>query len=109
MIDIPAKPKGRPPILLDLDGKLIKFLKAVRVKGGVVNIHVVRAAAKARIESNGSSSQQPQNLGMPRSCRSWVQSLYCCMGYTKRAGTTGQPPVPQGLYNECRQDFSTRY
>ena len=41
VIQIATKPKGRPPILLDLDEKLIKFLKAVRAKGGVVNIHIV--------------------------------------------------------------------
>ena len=41
VVEIIAKPKGRPPILLDLDEKLIKFLKAIRAKGGVVNVHVV--------------------------------------------------------------------
>ena len=41
VVEIIAKPKGRPPILLDLDEKLIKFLKAIRAKGGVVNAHVV--------------------------------------------------------------------
>ena len=39
---LPKKPRGRPPILLDLDEKLIKFLRAIRTKGGVINIHVVR-------------------------------------------------------------------
>ena len=24
------------------------------------------------------------------------------MGYTKRMGTTARPPVPKGLYDECR-------
>ena len=24
------------------------------------------------------------------------------MGYTRRMGTTARPPVPQGLYDECR-------
>ena len=44
VVEIAAKPKGCPPILLDLDEKMLKFLKAIRSKGGVVNIHVVRAA-----------------------------------------------------------------
>ena len=70
---IPAKPKGHPLLLLDLDERLIKFLKAVRTKGSVVNIHVVRAAAKALIASNPSSSKHLQNSSMPRS---WVQSLW---------------------------------
>ena len=100
-MQIPAKPKGRPPILLDLDEKLIKFLKAIRVKGGVVNIYIFRAAAKALIE-NSPSSQHLRNFTMPRS---WVQSLYRRMGYSRRAGTTARPPVPQGLYDECRRDF----
>ena len=54
VIQIPTKPKGRPPIL-DLDEKLIKFLKAVRAKGGVVNAHIVRAAVTALIEKSSSS------------------------------------------------------
>ena len=27
------------------------------------------------------------------------------MGYTRRASTTARPPVPQGLYEECRREF----
>ena len=39
----PSKVCGRPPILMELDGKLIRFLKGIRGRGGVINIHVVRA------------------------------------------------------------------
>jgi len=77
------------------------FLRAVRTKGGVVNIHVVRASAKALIESNPSMVSL-QHFNMPRS---WVTSLYRRMGFVKRAGTTTRPPVPQGLYDECRRDY----
>ncbi len=99
---IAAKPKGRPPLLLDLDERLVTYLKAVRVKGGVVNIHVVRAVAKALITSNPSLSKHLLNFEFQRS---WVQSLYRRMGYTRRAATTGRPPIPQGLYDECRREF----
>ena len=34
-----------------------------------------------------------------------VQPLYRRMGYVKRTGTTTRPPVPQGLYDECRRVF----
>ena len=44
---ITARPRGRPPILLELDGKLLQYLKALRSKGGVVNIHVVRAVTSS--------------------------------------------------------------
>lgn len=100
--EIVPKPRGRPPILLELDKKLVKFLTAIRAKGGVVNIHVVRATAAALIKTNPTSSQHLHNFRMPRS---WVQSLYKRMGLTKRAGTTSRPPVPQGLYDECRLEY----
>jgi len=91
--EILDRPRGRPPILLELDEKLMTFLQAVRTKGGVVNIHVVRASAKALIESNPSMVSL-QHFNMPRN---WVTSLYRRMGFVKRAGTTTRPPVPHGF------------
>ena len=102
VVEIPHKPRGRPPILLELDVKLIRFLRAVRNRGGVVNIHVVRASAKALIDSNPLMASHLQNFNMPRS---WVTSVYRRMGYTRRAGTTARPAVPQGLYDESRRDY----
>ena len=99
---LPNNVRGRPPILLELDGKLIKYLKTVRAKGGVVNIHVVRATAQALIVSNPALTQCLSRFEMPRS---WVQSIYRRMGYNRRAGTTSRPPVPEGIYNECRREF----
>ena len=37
--------------------------------------------------------------------RTWVQSIYRRMGYTRRAATTSPPPVPQEIYDECRHEF----
>lgn len=54
---LPCRPKGRPPLLLGLDNKLINYLRAIRNKGGIVNIHVVRATAEALIKSNPSLAQ----------------------------------------------------
>ena len=101
---LPVQPRGRPPppILLDLDGKLIQFLHALRAKGGVVNIHVVRATAEALICSNPSLKEHFHKFDMP--C-SWVQSIYRRMGVARRLGTTGRPPVPRGIYMECRLEF----
>lgn len=42
---LPVKKRGRPQLLLDLDSKLLHVLRAIRNKGGVLNIHVVRATA----------------------------------------------------------------
>ena len=60
---------------------------------------MVRATTLALIASNPSTSQHLNNFDMPRS---WVQSVYHRMGFTKRMGTTSQPHVPKGLYDESR-------
>lgn len=44
--------------------------------------------------------------------RSWVVSVYRRLGFVQRAGTTGRPPVPYGLYAESSvmylQDISEK-
>ena len=89
------------PVLMDLDNKLLTFLKGIRSRGGVINVHVVRGVTHALITSNPAMTHL-NNFDMPRS---WVHS--CCnrMGYTVRAGTTSRPPVPYGLYTENRYTF----
>ena len=101
---ITPQPRGRPPILLEVDAKLIQLLRAIRAKGGVVNIHVVRATTKALIESNPSTTSQLSKFKMPRS---WVHSLYRRIGFSCRTGTTTRPPVPKGLYDACKRDYHT--
>ena len=44
--------RGRLPILVDLDQKLISLLKSIRNRGGVVNFSVLKALALALIERN---------------------------------------------------------
>ena len=78
------------------------MLRAIRVKGGVINIHVFRAITKTLITSNPSTSMNFQNFSMPRS---WVQSIYNQMGLTYRIRTTARPPVPKELYDECRLTY----
>ena len=103
VIEILTRPRGRPPLLLEVDAKLLSLLKAIRSKGGVINIHVVRAAAKALIDTaDERMSRQLSNIDLPRS---WVQSVYRRMGMKRRMATTSRPPVPQGLYDECRNQY----
>ena len=100
--NITPQPRGQPPILLELDTKLIKLLLTIRTKGGVVNIHVVRATAKALIESNPVAGSHLAKFKMPRS---WVHSIYRQMGFSRRTGTSAWPPVPQGLFDACKRDY----
>ena len=37
--------------------------------------------------------------------RSWIQSIYKRCNFSRRAGTTSKPPVPRGLYEECKLSF----
>ena len=104
----PTKPRGRPPLLLEHDTKLLHFLQCLRVRRGAINIHVVRAIGRALIDSNPSLAQLSR-FEMPRS---WVVSVYRRLGFVQRAGTTGRPPVSRELYAESRlmylQDISEK-
>ena len=66
VLSLPSKVCGRPPILMELDAKLIRFLKGIHGRGGVINIHVVRAVTQALIECNTSLTHLA-NFDMPRS------------------------------------------
>ena len=49
---LPVKNRGRPPLMLELDYKLIKILWAIRSKGGMVNTHVIHATSNVLFKSN---------------------------------------------------------
>ena len=51
---ITIQPRGRPPLLLELDEKLLQYmyLRALRSRGEVVNIAIVKTSALALKESN---------------------------------------------------------
>ena len=66
VLSLPSKVRGRPPILMELDGKLMRFLKGIRGRGGVINIHVVRAVTQALIDCNTSLTHLA-NFDMPHS------------------------------------------
>ena len=103
MTSIPEDTRGRPPILLDLDKKLITLLKSIRNRGGVVNFSVVKASALALIKSNPT-----KDFGGLEPTSSWVRSVYRrCKKFSRRAGTTTKPPVPLGIFEECKLTFLT--
>ena len=97
-------PRGRPSLLLELDCKLISFVKNLRARGGVVNGSVISAAAKGLIRSNPSLHQRYNSF---EPTRGWIQSIYRRCNFSRRAGTTTRPPVPRGMYEECKLSFLT--
>ena len=90
--EISSKPWGHlhVPLLLKVDTRLIVFLNTVQKRRGVVNCHVVRAAAKALIESAESGTVR-QNLNKIDLPHTWVQSIYRCMKFNRRIATTSRP------------------
>ena len=99
---IPHGTRGRPPIVLDLDQKLISLLKSIRNRGGVVNFSVVKVSALASIKSNPAKDFRGFE---PTS--TWVRAIYRRYNFSRRAGTTTRPPVPLGIYEECKLTFLT--
>ena len=80
---IPHGTRGRLPILLDLDQKLISLLKSIRNRGGVVNFSVVKASALALIKSDPAKDFrgfEPTSM--------WVRAIYRRRNFSRRAGTT---------------------
>ena len=94
--------RGRPPILLDLDQKLISLLKSIQNRGGVVNFSVVKASALALIKRNPA-----KNFRGCEPTSTWDRSIYRRCNFSRRAGTTTRPPVPLGIYEECKLNFLT--
>ena len=95
---ITPQPRGWSPILLELDIKLTKLLLAIRTKGVVVNIHVVRATAKACNPVAGSylANLKYPVLGYILSIDEWdsVAELASQLGYL----------FPKGLFDACKRD-----
>ncbi|KAL9954832.1 hypothetical protein ACROYT_G042413 [Oculina patagonica] len=90
--------------LFELDCKLISFVKNLRARGEVVNGSVISAAAKGLIRSNPSLHQRYNSF---EPTRGWIQSIYRRCNFSRRAGTTTRPPVPRGMYEECKLSFLT--
>ncbi len=65
-------------------------------------LFVVRATTEALLKSNPTLMPHFSTMEM---LRSWVQLIYRRMGLCRRLGTTGRPPVPRGMYEECRLDY----
>lgn len=61
---------------------------------------MVRGTARALLEATGTPYLNSIELS-----HSWVESVYRHLGFVKRMATTSRPPIPKGLYEECRDQF----
>ena len=67
-----------------------------------MNGSVVSATAKALISSNPSMRDKYLSF---TSTRGWTQSIYRRCNFSRRAGTTTKPPVPRGVYEDCKLTY----
>ena len=100
--EISSKPRGCPPLLLEVDTKLIVFLNAVWKRGGVVNCHVVCATAKALIESAESGTVK-QNLSQIDLPRTWLSPFT----YARNLTEEWQLRLDPLYYGDCTMDVET--
>lgn len=93
---IPGDTRGWPPILCDLDSKLISLLTGIRSRGGAVNFCVVKATVMALVDSN---KTQYRRFEPTVTCVN--KSTYRRCKFTRSAGTTSRPSFPRGMFEEC--------
>lgn len=66
-----------------------------------MNSNIVRGTTRALLEAASSTSPL---ISFELSC-SWVNSVYRHLDFVRRMATTSRPPIPKGLYEECRIQF----
>lgn len=71
VLAIPCDTRGRPPIRLELDSKLISLLQSIRSRYGVINYSVVKATALALDNSNPMTNLTGFEAKVP-----WAKSIY---------------------------------
>ena len=92
---------GRPCLLGDkIDSLVQNYLKATRNKRGAVNSLVSIATAKVLLKQY--PRLEKENL---KTERSWVQSLFRCMGFVRRIKTTGKVHITVGAQKEPELKF----
>ena len=89
-----TKVKRVRPLLLgsEMVEKVMKYLHAIRKKGGIVNTVVAIAIAQALIAISEDKNLKVLDLEKT----SWTKSLFHRMGFVKQSATTGKPVIPDG-------------
>ena len=98
-----GKARGRPLISDEaLDLKLRSMLVKLQLAGASISIHVVSGVLNGLIRAN------PEGFGKYmefKVTRSWTQSLYQRMKFSRRAITTSRQVITRSLWVEVRSQF----
>ena len=87
--------EGRPLLLGNvIDNALKRYIRKVRLNGGVVNRKIVIGAAKGSIKSKGKRSMLKEYGGSLELTRTFAQSFLRRIGFVKRKGTKAARKLP---------------
>ena len=91
--ELPKKPLGRPLMLSDIDQDVQKYIKHMRLCGGVINTAVITAAATGfMLEKN--KSALAEYGGSIKITTSYAKSLLSRMNFVKRKGSSAAKITP---------------
>ena len=95
--EIPTQQRGRPLILGDIDAKVVRFLTALRDRGGHVSYQIAITVATVLMERSSHPhirSQRPPRVTSARS-----------LNWNQRARTTSKVSIPTGAQKEAELLF----
>jgi len=91
--ELAKKPLGRPPMLSDIDQDVQKYMKQMRLCGGVINTAVITAAATGfMLEKNKTAFSE--YVGCIKITTSYTKSLLSRMNFVKRKGSSTAKITP---------------
>lgn len=87
---LPAKKRGRPTLLGEVDVKVQNYLRDLQQSGGIVNRNIAIAVGTAFLKR-----YKPGLVGEIQLGRKWAESLMTRMKFVKRKGTKTARKLPQ--------------
>lgn len=104
IVELPEKPKGRPPLLgTKLDRKVQLLIKAVRLHGACINSDVVIGIGKG-LMLNTNRTLLAEYGGPIKLTKDWAKSVLKRMGYSKRRANS-KFKVPVANFIQLKTQF----
>ena len=90
--ELPRKQRGAKTLLPEnIDEKVIAMIKSMRAAGCIVNYNIAISIAKGIVLANDRSLLK-ENGGILEFHRTWCQSIFRRLGFSKRRATTAKQP-----------------